>query len=147
MFKKMRISMTFQVSKPLAFSKSKKQTNKQTRAMNNHTKMLHSDKLCRNVSGGWLLADQFFDLSLETTIVPKTESIVPKTESTQRTISLPSTAMLEIKVDPSQVNATSSSSIMIRYIVAGVASSLFLLLCLALSCWYYKFKQRKISRR
>lgn len=140
MLKKMRISMKFQVSKPLAFSKLKKQTNKKMRAMNYHTKMLHSDKLCRNVSGGWLLADQFFDLSLETTIVPKTES-------TQRTISLPSTAMLEIKVDPSQVNATSSSSIMIRYIVAGVASSLFLLLCLALSCWYYKFKQRKISRR
>ena len=147
MFKKMRISATFQVKKPLAFQSWKKQTNKQTRAMNNHTKMLHSDKLCKNVPGGWLLADQFFDLFLETTIAPKTESIVHKTESIQTTISVQSTTMSEIKADPSQVNATSSGSIMIIYIVAGVASSLFLLLCLALSCWYYKVKQRKINRR
>ncbi|RMX49955.1 hypothetical protein pdam_00013942 [Pocillopora damicornis] len=84
---------------------------------------------------------------LKTTIAPKTESIVHKTESIQTTISVQSTKMSEIKADPSQVNATSSGSIMIIYIVAGVASSLFLLLCLALSCWYYKVKQRKINRR
>ncbi|XP_022784886.1 cubilin-like [Stylophora pistillata] len=77
--------------------------------------------------------------------VPEIKTIVQETESTQTTIMDQSKATLEIKVNPMQMNVTSSGSI--TYIVVGVASGLFLLLCFALSCWCYKIKRRDMKRR